>query len=110
MTAKGVVFLTLEDEDGLINVIVRPEVYLAYRQIIRLEPLLVVEGKLQRRDGVANIVAEKLSPLRRTNQCQDLLPSLFSEASDSPETAMAQTPSGYPCHGHSSPRNPDSSC
>jgi error-prone DNA polymerase len=46
-TAKEHVFLTLEDETGLINVVLKPAIYAAYRQIIRRDPLLIVEGDLQ---------------------------------------------------------------
>jgi len=63
-TAKGNLFLTLEDENGLINVVVRPKVYDKYRQEARMEPLLVVEGILQKKGGTVNIVAERLIPLR----------------------------------------------
>ncbi len=56
-TAKGFHFLTLEDECGFINVIVRPLVYVRYRQIIRAHPLLLVEGEVQWEGGVVNVVA-----------------------------------------------------
>ena len=64
-TAGELVFMTLEDETGLINVIVRPEVYREQRQAFRGEPLLVVEGALQRQDGVIHILAQHGWPLRR---------------------------------------------
>jgi error-prone DNA polymerase len=64
VTAKGIVFLTLEDEYGLVNVIVRPKVYERYRRITRMEPFIEVEGVLQKKDGVANVVAGRLTPLR----------------------------------------------
>ncbi|HVA32925.1 MAG TPA: OB-fold nucleic acid binding domain-containing protein, partial [Candidatus Baltobacteraceae bacterium] len=50
-TAKGFVFLTLEDETGIVNVIVRPDVYERYRRTIRTSSILVIEGKLQRDGG-----------------------------------------------------------
>jgi error-prone DNA polymerase len=62
-TAKGVVFLTLEDEWGLANVIIRPPVYERDRQAVRTAPLVLVEGLLQRRDGVINIHAERVRVL-----------------------------------------------
>jgi len=62
-TAKGMVFLTLEDEDGLINVIVKPQVYKRYRQVIKFEPLVVVDGKLRKGDGTASIVAQRFMAL-----------------------------------------------
>jgi error-prone DNA polymerase len=63
VTAKGVVFMTLEDEHGLVNVLLRPRVYERYRRIARMEPFIVVEGRLQKKDGVVNIVACRLEPL-----------------------------------------------
>jgi error-prone DNA polymerase len=43
------VFITLEDEEGLLNLIVRPDVYHQYRDVLRDTPLLLVEGRLQRK-------------------------------------------------------------
>jgi error-prone DNA polymerase len=63
-TAKGHVFITLEDECGLVNVILRPQVYDKYRQIARLEPVIIVEGTLQKHDGIVNIVAQQLWPIQ----------------------------------------------
>ena len=56
-TAKGVHFVTLEDEYGLMDVIVRPDVYERYRRVLHQAGLLLVEGAVQRRDGVVNVVA-----------------------------------------------------
>ncbi len=64
-TAKGHVFLTLEDETGLINIILRPQVYERHRQAARLEPAIVVEGTLQRHDGIVNIIARQLRAVPR---------------------------------------------
>jgi error-prone DNA polymerase len=50
-TAKGFVFLTLEDETGLVNVIVRPDVYEKYRRTIRQSNTLIIEGQLQKEGG-----------------------------------------------------------
>ncbi|HLZ71622.1 MAG TPA: error-prone DNA polymerase [Dehalococcoidia bacterium] len=62
-TAKGFMFVTLEDEWGLSNVIVKPAVYERYRTLWRLEPLIVVAGELQRRDGTINVMAHTIAPL-----------------------------------------------
>jgi DNA polymerase III alpha subunit len=43
-TAKGFAFIALEDEEGLVNVALKPNVYRMYRQLVRLMPLLIVEG------------------------------------------------------------------
>jgi error-prone DNA polymerase len=64
MTAKGFVFLLLEDEFGLANVVVKPGLYASTRSIIRTEPFLLVRGRLQKREGTLNVVAERFSPLR----------------------------------------------
>jgi error-prone DNA polymerase len=58
-TAKGFVFTTMEDETGLINVIIRPDVYERYRSIAREEPAVIVEGVLQKQDGTINVLARK---------------------------------------------------
>jgi len=67
-TAKGHIFITLEDEHGLTNVILRPHVYEEYRQIARLEPVIVVEGTLQKHSGVVNVIAEHLRPIERQQE------------------------------------------
>jgi error-prone DNA polymerase len=74
ITARGCVFITVEDEFGLVNVILRPQIYERYRQVARLEPFIVVDGVLQRKDGVANVVAYRLLPLRAEQERQKALP------------------------------------
>ncbi len=64
-TAKGFAFVTLEDEEGLMNVVLKPDVYRTYRMLVRLEPLLFVEGVLEKKDGVINVVSKKVAPLRQ---------------------------------------------
>jgi error-prone DNA polymerase len=63
-TAKGFVFLNLEDETGLTNVIVRPALFHRHRLALVNEPFLFVEGTLQHQDNVVSIRAERLWPLR----------------------------------------------
>jgi error-prone DNA polymerase len=62
-TAKGFVFLTLEDETGISNVIIRPDVYARDKTIVVESPFLLVEGWLQVQDGVTAIKAERLQRL-----------------------------------------------
>lgn len=62
-TAHGTVFVLLEDEAGMINVIVRPEIYDRDRAAVRGEPFLWVEGTLARDDGALNVLAARLTPL-----------------------------------------------
>ncbi|MEI8095686.1 MAG: error-prone DNA polymerase [Spirochaetales bacterium] len=56
--AKGVLFLTLEDETGLMNVVVWKKVWDRYRKIILTSPLIAVEGKVQSQDGVVHLIAD----------------------------------------------------
>ena len=63
-TAKGFVFLVLEDEFGLVNVIVKPDLYQRQRSLVRTEPFVVVRGELQRRDGTVNLLAGSFRTLR----------------------------------------------
>ena len=67
-TAKGFAFMTLEDEEGTVNVVIRPDVYERYRQVCMFERLIVVEGMIQRRDGILNVIADALWPLRRPDR------------------------------------------
>ena len=62
-TAKGFVFLTLEDETGIANIIVRPDLFARERLLIIEEPFLLVEGMLQNQEGVASVRAERLDRL-----------------------------------------------
>jgi error-prone DNA polymerase len=59
-TAKGFVFLTLEDETGIANIIVRPDLFTEQKRAIVGEPYLLVEGTLQIQEGVTSIKAERL--------------------------------------------------
>ena len=59
-TAKGFVFLTLEDETGISNVIIRPDLFDRERMAVIRHPFLVVEGMLQHQDGVLSIRAERV--------------------------------------------------
>ena len=62
-TAKGMVFASLEDEWGLINVVVPPAIYERYRQVWRRYRLLLVTGVVERQHGVVQVSASELSPL-----------------------------------------------
>jgi DNA polymerase III alpha subunit len=63
MTAKNFVFIALEDETGMINVTVRPQVYTAHRAILHRNPLLVIDGILQVEGEVLNVVARTIHPV-----------------------------------------------
>jgi error-prone DNA polymerase len=62
-TAKGFVFLTLEDETGISNIIIRPDLYASDRLTVVESSFLLVEGILQNQDGVTSIKAERMSKL-----------------------------------------------
>ena len=65
-TAKGVIFVTLEDETGVCNVVVWAKVFETFRRAVIAGRLLRVTGRMQREGGVSHIIAEKvedLSPL-----------------------------------------------
>jgi len=65
-TAKDFTFMTIEDETGLVNAIVAPAVYRRYRPVVRGEPLVILEGKLQKDDGwggALNLIVRRCWPL-----------------------------------------------
>jgi len=59
-TAKGFVFLTLEDETGISNVIIRPDLFDRNRVTVVRQPFLIVDGVLQHQDGVLSVRAERV--------------------------------------------------
>ncbi len=59
-SAKGTCFVTLEDETGVANLVIWKDVMAAYRKVIMTARLMVVEGRLQRAEGVTHIVATRL--------------------------------------------------
>ena len=59
-TAKGFVFLTLEDETGISNVIIRPDLFDRQRMTVIRQPFLIVDGILQHQDGVLSVRAERV--------------------------------------------------
>lgn len=62
-TAKGVIFITLEDEFGVCNVIVWQKIYLSFRRAVISGRLLRVTGRLQRQSGVTHVVAETVEDI-----------------------------------------------
>ncbi len=63
-TAKGVVFMLLEDEGGVVNVIVPPPVYERCRLAVRTAAFALVTGRLERREGVVNLLASSVERLQ----------------------------------------------
>ncbi|MEK6278274.1 MAG: error-prone DNA polymerase [Actinomycetota bacterium] len=64
-TAKGVVFMLLEDERGTINLVVPPPVFESYRGVVRTAPLVRAVGRLERRQGAINVVVSEVRALER---------------------------------------------
>ncbi|SDP56352.1 error-prone DNA polymerase [Filomicrobium insigne] len=59
-TAKGVMFMTLEDETGIANAVVWPKTFEAYRKVAMGSRLVVIRGRIQSHDGVVHLVAQRL--------------------------------------------------
>ncbi len=72
-TAGGTMFLNLEDETGLINVVVSKGCWNAHRRVALTAPAMLIRGRLERAEGVVNVVAERLSllPVRGTPKSRD---------------------------------------
>lgn len=66
-TAKGFHFITLEDEYGFMNLIVRPKIYVQFRRVIRSTSLLLVKGQVQREGAVTNLILEQCALLDQRN-------------------------------------------
>jgi len=71
-TAKGFVFLTLEDETGLVNVIVRPDIYERFRRVIRQSQALIIEGVLQKEQGCIDVLGKRFWPLDTAGTTDDI--------------------------------------
>jgi error-prone DNA polymerase len=63
-TAKGTVFLLLEDEFGYINVIVNKELYAQNREVVRFAAFMVIEGRFEREDRVMNVIGKRFRELK----------------------------------------------
>ncbi len=84
-TASGVIFMTLEDETGVANIVVWPKVFERYRRVLLTARLLAIEGRLQRQGLVIHVIAERLVDLSH------LLDGLGAiDGTSSPELAHAQ--------------------
>jgi error-prone DNA polymerase len=70
-TANGIVFILLEDEHGTINLIVPSQVYERHRLTVRTEPLLLIEGKLERlaaAGGAINVMVDRVGSIAAPDQ------------------------------------------
>ena len=66
-TAKGFIFLSMEDETGIANVIITPDLYERERVVVTRSKFVLVEGALQNQDGVVHVKAKRIQPLAFTN-------------------------------------------
>ena len=69
-TAKGITFMTLEDETGSANLIVRPRVWERFWRVARQARALIATGLLQRQEGVIHVIVDRMQDL--TTQLPDL--------------------------------------
>ena len=90
-TAKGIVFMLLEDEFGQVNLIVPPQVYDRYRSIVRGEPLIRAEGRFEKIERNQNVLVDRLEtlgPLARRvsgeHAVNDALPTHTTSGTASP--------------------------
>ena len=64
-TAKGIVFVTLEDETGIVNLVIKPKIYARYRRIARHAVALIAAGRIERRHDVIHLVVGRLEKIAR---------------------------------------------
>jgi error-prone DNA polymerase len=62
-TAKGIIFITLEDETGVANLIIRPHTWERYRSVARAAPALIAEGVVERQGEVIHVMVNRLHDL-----------------------------------------------
>ncbi len=75
-TAKGLCFLSVEDETGIANAVLMPDKFAEYRVTLLENFYLFLEGELQNVDGVRSVKVERVAPLARAGQEQDRLETL----------------------------------
>ncbi len=99
-TAKGVTFLLLEDETGVANVIVLPPVYERHRLAVRTGSILSVAGKLERREGVSNLLASTVVELSAPDVPTATVATIEPDAREEAGKEMADLSAVLP-KGHS---------
>ena len=100
-TAKGVIFMTLEDETGIANVIVWPKAFERLRAVVLGARFVAVTGKLQNEQGVIHVVADRmedLTPMAR--------PALGGGRSDRDAVARRRGQAAADDHGAEAPGQP----
>jgi error-prone DNA polymerase len=100
-TAKGMIFLTIEDETAAANIVVRPDVWAAADHAARRAAVLIVEGRIQRRGAVVHVVATRLesalgSPPRSPVDAASTAGSHAATSADEPALPANDFDSGSP--------------
>ncbi|TNC50824.1 error-prone DNA polymerase [Rubellimicrobium rubrum] len=102
-SAKGVCFITLEDETGTANLVVWPKVMETYRKVVMQARLLVVEGHVQREVEIVHVVAERL--IDRTDALLRLAPEGFSPALSRADEVVRPVQGSVRSPTHAHPRD-----
>lgn len=63
-TARGITFVNLEDETGLVNVVCSVGLWVRYRSVAQTSATMIVRGRVESLDGVVNVIAERIEELR----------------------------------------------
>lgn len=85
-TAKGITFVTLEDETGIVNLIVRPEVWERHHQAAHTATMLLAHGILQRHDSVIHVLVNRLEDLSRTGSNRNRVATFAERSRENPRT------------------------
>ncbi|MEZ6108927.1 MAG: error-prone DNA polymerase [Pirellulaceae bacterium] len=64
-TAKGITFVTIEDETGTVNLVVRPDIWQQFYAVAKRSPAWIVHGRLERRNGVTHVIVRRIEDLAR---------------------------------------------
>ena len=99
-SARGVIFMTLEDETGVVNIVVWPQVLEAFRRAVLGARLALVRGRIQRAGEIVHLVAERLED--RTGWLD-----LLGDGALRPPPARAAPPPRHPRHERAIPRSRD---
>jgi error-prone DNA polymerase len=96
-TAKGIVFMLIEDEVGVVNLIVPARVYDESRAVVRAAPLIRARGRLERREGTINVLVATIEELERTEKARrgGALPSPARPPRREPPIGSGRDPSPW---------------
>jgi error-prone DNA polymerase len=81
-TAGGIVFVTLEDETGIANLVIKPKIYVRYRRIARHAAAMVAVGRIERRHDVVHLVVGRLEEIVRGESERSYIDDFGSRSRD----------------------------